>query len=572
MKLKAKILSLSLLPVVLLGISMFLVAEDRIANGIYDEAYLGMHATTLAIRDIFEISYDGEYRLDENGDLWRGEELNISQSLDIVDHIKENTGLDVTIFWNDTRILTSIVDNNGSRQVGTKASSEIIQKVLLEGNSYENRHVDILGKEYVVYYAPFYQNGTDDVVGMIFLGTPQESVSQIINKVRGQLLIIILLGVILSVAVIYCMMNRIVILLNKNIELLGIMSSGNMNIVVEDKILLRKDEIGELGRSIESLKGKLGQIIHSIRKKSDDVFKESNILKDVTEATYQVMKEVDNTVHNIATSCNNQTEDAVQTSHNVMTMGDMIEKNGAEVTKLNDISNKVMQISEETLNQFDKLNKMMENVREAIHFLSEETSLTSESIDKISSSTEIITTIASKTNLLSLNASIEAARAGNQGNGFAVVAAEIQHLSQQSNTAAEEIKDIVTTLNIHSSHAVERMEETRIAVKKQEEDIIETRNRVLDVNNNISKMVKGMEIITKESEKLEEVRMNTIDIVRNSAAISEENLASIEEILADIEKVYEDIEKVSSKAKMLNIDSQDMKEKIMVFSLKDCEY
>lgn len=107
MKLKAKILSLSLIPVILLGVSMFLVAADRIANGIYDEAYLGMHATTLAVRDIFEIGYEGAYRLDEKGDLWKGEELNISQSIDIVDHIKENTGLDVTIFWNDTRVLTS---------------------------------------------------------------------------------------------------------------------------------------------------------------------------------------------------------------------------------------------------------------------------------------------------------------------------------------------------------------------------------------------------------------------------------------------------------------------------------
>lgn len=142
MKLNAKILSLSLIPVILLGVSMFLVAADRIANGIYDEAYLGMHATTLAVRDIFEIGYEGAYRLDEKGDLWKGEELNISQSIDIVDHIKENTGLDVTIFWNDTRVLTSITDENGNRQVGTKASEEVAQSVLAEGNSYQNRHVE----------------------------------------------------------------------------------------------------------------------------------------------------------------------------------------------------------------------------------------------------------------------------------------------------------------------------------------------------------------------------------------------------------------------------------------------
>lgn len=67
MKLKGKILALSLVPVILLGVTMFLVAADRIANGIYDEAYLGMHATALAVCDVFEIGYEGQYHLDENG-------------------------------------------------------------------------------------------------------------------------------------------------------------------------------------------------------------------------------------------------------------------------------------------------------------------------------------------------------------------------------------------------------------------------------------------------------------------------------------------------------------------------
>lgn len=239
---------------------------------------------------------------------------------------------------------------------------------------------------------------------MIFLGTPQDSVSQIINRVRLQLFVMILLGVLLSVVIVYCMVNRIVLLLDKNMELLGVMSDGNLDIAVEGNILKRKDEIGELGRSIESLKHKLGQIIHGIRSKSDDVFGESDVLKGTTEAVYQVMREVDSAVHNIAGSCNNQTEEAVQTSHNVSAMGEMIGHNGAEMAKMNDISSGIMKLSEEALIHFDKLNKMMVNVREAIRFLSEQTSLTSDSVLKISSATEIITAIASQTNLLSLNA------------------------------------------------------------------------------------------------------------------------------------------------------------------------
>lgn len=567
MKLKAKILAVSLIPVILLGVIMFLVAADRIANGIYDEAYLGMHATTLAIRDIFETGYEGQYHLDEHGELWKGNELNISKSLDIVDHIKENTGLDVTIFWEDNRVLTSIVDEKGNRQIGTKASSEIADVVLGQENSYQNRHVDILGKEYVVYYEPFYQVGTEDAVGMIFLGTPQKLVSEIINKVRFQLFLIILIAVILSVVIVYFIANKIVVHLNRNMGLLETMSGGNLDIIVENDILERKDEIGELGRCIESLKDKLGQIIHSITEKSDNVFDESNILKDITETVYQIMKELDQAAHNISESCNRQTEDSVQTSQNVVEMGEMIEYNNTEVTKINETSNYIMKLSEEAMFHFDDLNRMMNHVKEAIYFLSEQTSLTSDSVIKISSATEIITSIASQTNLLSLNASIEASRAGEMGNGFAVVATEIQKLSQQSKTAAEEIKGIVADLNKHSSHVVSRMEETRIAVEKHTEDIARTNKKVRDVNDGVGEMVRGMNEIIEESKKLEEIRINTIAIVQNSAAASEENLASVEEIMAGIAKVYTDIEKITENVKMLNAHSVEMKERIKVFSV-----
>lgn len=567
MKLKGKILALSLVPVILLGVTMFLVAADRIANGIYDEAYLGMHATALAVRDVFEIGYEGQYHLDENGELWMGDELNISQATDIVDHIKENTDLDVTIFWGDTRMLTSLVDENGNRQVGTKASEKIADVVLNQEKSYQDRHVEILGSEYVVYYEPFYQIGTEDAVGMIFLGTPQGDVSSIINKVRIQFLFIILLGILLSVIVVYFMANKIVVLLERNMGLLGTMSDGNLDITVEKGILERKDEIGGLGRSIESLKDKLGQIIHNITEKSDNVFEESNILKEITETVYQIMKELDQAAQNISESCNHQTEDSVQTSQNVVEMGEMIEHNNEEVSRINETSNEIMKLSEETMFYFDELNKMMEHVREAIYFLSEQTSLTSESVIKISSATEIITSIASQTNLLSLNASIEAARAGDMGNGFAVVAAEIQKLSQQSKDAAENIKEIVVDLNDHSSHAMNRMEETKIAVEKQTEDIARTNEKVRAVNEGVGKMVNGMEEIIRESGKLEDIRVNTISIVQNSAAVSEENLASIEEIMAGIAKVYSDIEKITEKAKMLNDHSVEMKDGMNVFSV-----
>lgn len=128
MKLRAKMMMIGLLPIFLLGIGIYILAADRTANGIYNEAYSGMQAAALAVRDIFEVGHKGAYTLDDQGDLWKGETLNITQAVSIVDHIKDNTGLDVTIFWGDTRILTSMKDESGQRQIHTKAPEKAVKK------------------------------------------------------------------------------------------------------------------------------------------------------------------------------------------------------------------------------------------------------------------------------------------------------------------------------------------------------------------------------------------------------------------------------------------------------------
>lgn len=568
MKLKAKILSLSLIPVCFIGISIFLIAADRIANGIYDEAYVGMHATALAVKDIFEIGNEGPYWLDDNGELRKGGEFNISQAVDIVDHIKDSTGLEVTVFWDDTRILTSIKDSSGVRQVGTKASQEIVQRVLRKGEDYQNRHVDILGEEYVVYYAPFYQIGTDEAVGMIFLGKPQSAVSQIINRMRGQLFVTIVLGILFTVVIVYQMVNRIVSLLKRSMDLLSEIAGGNLNICVEDRITRRKDEIGELGKSIAEVRDELGLIVMDIRQKSEEVREETDMLEDISEVMQNSMKEIGQAIHGIADSSSHQAEGAAQASQNVTEMGELIEYNGAEMQKLEEISGLMEHIAQEAMLQFGKMEESMEEVRYAISVLAKQADLTNTSVEKISTSTDFITTIASQTKLLSLNASIEAARAGEYGKGFAVVASEIQQLSGQSDTAAGQIKEITDNLSMNSLDMIKRMEDIRAAIEKQENTIRSTCESFRGVKEGIDRTADGIENIMREAQRLEGKRVDTIAIVQDSASVSEENSASVEEITAELAISCERIGQIFDKVKEINGLLRQMKEKIGVFNVQ----
>jgi len=565
MKLKGKILSLSLIPVIILGIVMILVAADRIANGIYDEAYIGMQATTLAVRDIFEVGNSGPYHMDEDGMMWKGDTLNISQAENITDHIKENTGMEVTIFWGDTRVLTSIVNERGERQINTQASAEVVSRVLKNGETYQDRDVEILGKKYIVCYTPIYQENSGEIIGMIFLGTPQEAVSANINKVRLQFLMIIICMIFLVAVVAYILVIRIITALKKNMDILDSISKGLLHIDIDQSILNRKDEIGDLGKNILHLKDSLRDIVKNIHAKSRELGSEATHIETISQNVYQVMKEVNSTTQEMAASSAAQAQDANQASTNVSAMGSLIENNTAQLGELHGISSDMKNAATAVVEQFEQLNTVMQSVRESIHFLSQQTNLTNESVAKISSAAELITAIASQTNLLSLNASIEAARAGEHGRGFSVVASEIQQLSEQSNKAAGQIQVMITNLNTNSTQTLERVKQVQGIIEKQEDDIKATSEIFQQVCSDIDKSAAGMDMIMENSKELEHTRTDTVAIVQNSAERSQENSASLEEVMASIENIYHELGDISEKTRFLKALSQEMTESVDVF-------
>lgn len=298
-----------------------------------EDAYVGMQATTLAVRDIFEVGNSGPYHIDENGMMWKGDTLNISQTVDITDHIKENTGMEVTVFWGDTRILTSIVNENGERQINTQASEEVVDCVLKKGETYQNRNVEIFGTKYIVCYTPIFQENSNEIVGMVFLGTPQENVSTIMNKVRIQFLTVILCMVIIVAIIAYMLVNRIISALKKNMDILDRIANGILHIDMEQSVLDRKDEIGDLGKNIFHLKDSLRTIVKNIHTKSEELESEATRIESISQNVYQVMKEVNNSTREMTTNCSVQAEDANQASTNVSSMGDMIENNTLQLAR-----------------------------------------------------------------------------------------------------------------------------------------------------------------------------------------------------------------------------------------------
>ena len=183
-------------------------------------------------------------------------------------------------------------------------------------------------------------------------------------------------------------------------------------------------------------------------------------------------------VGHITESSIKQAENTKNASDHVMRMGEQISETAEQTGVLNENADVMRKFGEQAAVTIQSLRKINDEVEQSIADITRQTNQTNESAQKIREATAIITSIADETNLLSLNASIEAARAGDAGKGFAVVASQIQKLAEQSNTSSGTIEEITGELISDSGIAVETMLRVKEIVDTQSRNMEETNSSV----------------------------------------------------------------------------------------------
>lgn len=129
MKLRTRIVTIAATPVIVLGVVGLGLTSYHMMENVTAQAYDGLEATTILAENLLGESGEGEYQI-KDGELYKGDDTNLSEEEALLDYVKQQTGYDLTLFYGDTRYLTTIMDENGERQLGTKASDEIIETVL----------------------------------------------------------------------------------------------------------------------------------------------------------------------------------------------------------------------------------------------------------------------------------------------------------------------------------------------------------------------------------------------------------------------------------------------------------
>lgn len=566
MNIKKKILAITIVPVLVLGLISLAVSTTMVKNSMLDEiqdALKGTAAATLAAYD----QNTGDYLETTSGDIWKGS-YNVSKSENLVDRIKSNSGMDVTFFYGDKRIMTSAVDEQGNRILNSRAGDKIVEKVLKGGDEYFSQAVSIDGTLNYGYYMPVYQNGsTSDIVGMVFVGTNKQEKDAVINQIILSLTLAVL--VIMAVCIIFGM--RFASAMSKNIktsiETVGKIADGDLTVWVDDKLLNQKDEIGELSKVTITLRDAMQSTIREINQNARTLVESSRLLQTAANDTSGTMESVRTAVNHVVENSTEQARNSMNTSEHMRIMGENITETTAEVKALDENAISMQQSSEKAADTLTNLQSINDQVEQTIREVQEQTNRTNDSVKKIQAATEFITSIAEQTNLLSLNASIEAARAGESGKGFAVVAEEIKKLSEQSNLSSKEIEETAKMLNDDSTKAVEIMQQMQAVITSQSESMMETQKVVEEVITQIRNSMQSIRQIKNSTENLASTRNEVLQAVEDLTVIAQDNESGTKATYNETEVVVDTFQQVYMSAEQLQEIADKLVESIDYFKI-----
>lgn len=455
-----------------------------------------------------------------------------------------------------------------SEKIGKPVENDAVKSVVADISAGKKIKNDIVTYKYngVSKYAGIYVNDGNDFIVIVTADEDElfESVQKINkNGIIGLIMCIVICGIIGGVIafIIVRPINSIVNFTGKVADM-DLTSDDNKNIIAK-----RKDETGLMGRAITDLKEQLINVVSSIKEQSELLKDAAAVLNTNTGETNSAMEQVERAVEDIAQGASSQAEETQKATENVILMGDMVSETENEVEKVMASSRKMEKASGYAKEIFTDLESINKKAEEYIDLIAKQTDMTNESAVQISNAVEMITSIAEETNLLSLNASIEAARAGEQGRGFAVVAGQIQKLAEQSNESAKEIENIIIKLQSDSKSAVKIMEDVKEIIREQSEFVAKTDTAFSDIEDGVKQSAEGMDMIHNRTQRLNDARVNVVDLVQNLTAIAEENAASSQETSASVEEVTNIIANMAEQAEKLEEIAQGLEEKVSVFKV-----
>ena len=561
--LTTKILMCVALPILILVI--FAILSVQSVGEEMEERMLERRLTVAdyALDEMFRLVSTDSYHM-EGDDLYLGS-LNLTEDNSIIDKFHQDTGIDVAIFYGTTRRATTVTTANGARAVGTLLSDVAYQQLRTNG-SYFSNDVIVEGEPYYAMYWLVADYGSGNEVTMC-TGISSASARAIYEERMKSTTIFMIAIAVISLAVSIIVAQSIVKSIKTSITNLDQVADGKLNFAVSEKLTTRGDEVGNIARAIDSLINKFTDIVNNLNDSSNTLTSFSAGIRENFSAINDAIGDINNAVEEIAISATSQANATQDVAEQMKDMGLAVERSSENIGTLKQITGGMETTNHEVSETLDSLVSISNNTRESIEKVQRQTNDTNQSAMEIQNVVSFISDIAGQTNLLSLNASIEAARAGDQGKGFAVVADEVRQLAEQSRHSADQIEEIVRKLIENSNSSVEAMNVVMDDIQVQHDKLNQTKDVFGHLKTEISNVTSAVDSISKEIESIDSAKNKVYDNLENLAAISEENAAATQETSATMTHLSELVNQCDNSVGELGDISDSLEGNVSQFTL-----
>lgn len=252
------IMRMSVLPIAILGIIMTAYGQNSVKEGMIFEIQKNLSGIAHNLISIYNVRDAGDFYVKDEK-VYKGE-TDLTADYRLLDDVKNDTGADVTIFIGNERCLTTLVDGNGKRLVGSKVSTEVEDVVFGEGEEYFSKDVDVMGSRYFGYYVPI-RNDADEVVGISFAGKSAESVNTSMRFMTQGNVIICLFIIILAGFICNLSAQKMVDAIQAIKGFLGKLACGEFSHKMPERVLKRRDELAEMGEYAVSVSHSLEDMV-----------------------------------------------------------------------------------------------------------------------------------------------------------------------------------------------------------------------------------------------------------------------------------------------------------------------